>query len=77
MCVTLQDLNYDSRPYSAWGAYGQSKLCNILFARELAERWEALAELSQRAPAHAEHTKPYADMYTASSVATASRWCGA
>ncbi|WP_211317841.1 SDR family oxidoreductase [Deinococcus yavapaiensis] len=26
------------RRYSAWGAYGQSKLANILFARELARR---------------------------------------
>lgn len=27
------------RGYSAWRAYGQSKLANLLFARELARRW--------------------------------------
>jgi len=27
------------RGYSAIGAYGRSKLCNILFTRELARRW--------------------------------------
>jgi NAD(P)-dependent dehydrogenase (short-subunit alcohol dehydrogenase family) len=28
-----------SKSYSAIGAYGRSKLCNILFTRELARRW--------------------------------------
>ena len=28
-----------ARDYSAWRAYGQSKISNLLFARELARRW--------------------------------------
>jgi NAD(P)-dependent dehydrogenase (short-subunit alcohol dehydrogenase family) len=28
-----------AKSYSAMGAYGRSKLCNILFTRELARRW--------------------------------------
>ncbi|MCE6997748.1 oxidoreductase [Saccharothrix sp. S26] len=36
--VDLADPNYEVRRYSAWGAYGQSKLANLLFARELARR---------------------------------------
>jgi NAD(P)-dependent dehydrogenase (short-subunit alcohol dehydrogenase family) len=31
-----------TKSFSAIGAYGRSKLCNILFTRELARRWSAL-----------------------------------
>ena len=31
--ISLKDLNWKSRPYSAWLAYGQSKLANLLFTR--------------------------------------------
>jgi NAD(P)-dependent dehydrogenase (short-subunit alcohol dehydrogenase family) len=34
------DLQFERTPYSQFGAYGQSKLCNILFTRELARRLE-------------------------------------
>ncbi|MDU0293720.1 oxidoreductase [Saccharothrix longispora] len=36
--VDLADPDYEVRPYTAWGAYGQSKLANLLFARELDRR---------------------------------------
>jgi protochlorophyllide reductase len=32
------DPNYETGRYSRWGAYGQSKLANLLFMRELARR---------------------------------------
>ena len=32
------DLHYKSRSYSRYGAYGQSKAANVLFAKELAAR---------------------------------------
>nr|BFE54462.1 oxidoreductase [Saccharothrix mutabilis subsp. capreolus] len=36
--IDLADPNYEVRRYSSWGAYGQSKLANLLFARELERR---------------------------------------
>ncbi len=36
--LDLADLNWHTRRYSKWTAYGQSKLANLLFVRELAAR---------------------------------------
>jgi len=36
--INLEDLNYEHRPYKEWEAYGQSKLANLLFIRELCRR---------------------------------------
>jgi NAD(P)-dependent dehydrogenase (short-subunit alcohol dehydrogenase family) len=39
--IDLEDLNYEKgRTYGAWSAYGQSKLANILFVKELVRRME-------------------------------------
>lgn len=37
--MPLDDLNWESRSYSPWRSYGQAKLSNVLFAKELARRW--------------------------------------
>jgi len=39
--VVFEDLNYTSRPYVPFGAYGQSKTANVLFAVEATRRWAA------------------------------------
>jgi NAD(P)-dependent dehydrogenase (short-subunit alcohol dehydrogenase family) len=36
--IHLDDLNWERRRYSAWRAYGQSKLANLLFTSELQRR---------------------------------------
>jgi NAD(P)-dependent dehydrogenase (short-subunit alcohol dehydrogenase family) len=38
--LVLDDLDWNRRRYRAFGAYGASKLENILFTRELTKRWE-------------------------------------
>lgn len=36
--IDFDDLQWENRPYSPFGAYGQSKLANLLFASELQRR---------------------------------------
>jgi len=43
--INFDDLNWERRRYSRWGAYGQSKLANLLFTFELQRRL-ALADSS-------------------------------
>ena len=50
--VSLKDLNWKSRPYLAWPAYGQSKLANLLFTSELQRRLSAAGSAIK---AHAAH----------------------
>ena len=50
--ISLKDLNWKSRPYSAWLAYGQSKLANLLFTKELQRRLDAAGS---KVKAHAAH----------------------
>jgi NAD(P)-dependent dehydrogenase (short-subunit alcohol dehydrogenase family) len=39
--IHLEDLNYERRPYNRRESYGQSKLANVLHAKELARRLES------------------------------------
>ncbi len=50
--ISLKDLNWKARPYSAWLAYGQSKLANLLFTSELQRRLSAAGSTVR---AHAAH----------------------
>ncbi|MEB3198378.1 MAG: SDR family oxidoreductase [Candidatus Sericytochromatia bacterium] len=36
--IDFDDLHFDRRPYDGWAAYAQSKLANVLHARQLARR---------------------------------------
>lgn len=37
--LVFDDIHYQRRPYDPWGAYGQSKTANVLFAVEATRRW--------------------------------------
>ncbi|GAA4755050.1 oxidoreductase [Modestobacter marinus] len=50
--IVLDDLNWERRPYSATGAYGQSKLANLLFTLELQRRLTAAGSTVRALAAH-------------------------
>jgi NAD(P)-dependent dehydrogenase (short-subunit alcohol dehydrogenase family) len=50
--INLKDLNWKSRPYMAWPAYGQSKLANLLFTKELQRRLDAAGSQVRALVAH-------------------------
>ena len=50
--ISLKDLNWKSRPYLAWPAYGQSKLANLLFTSELQRRLDAVGSPIRAQAAH-------------------------
>ena len=50
--ISLKDLNWQSRRYSAWLAYGQSKLANLLFTSELQRRLDTVGSSLRALAAH-------------------------
>jgi NAD(P)-dependent dehydrogenase (short-subunit alcohol dehydrogenase family) len=50
--INLKDLNWKSRPYLPWPAYGQSKLANLLFTKELQRRLDAAGSQVKALVAH-------------------------
>jgi NAD(P)-dependent dehydrogenase (short-subunit alcohol dehydrogenase family) len=50
--ISLKDLTWQSRRYSAWLAYGQSKLANLLFTGELQRRLDTVGSSLRALAAH-------------------------
>ncbi|PZS14184.1 MAG: short-chain dehydrogenase [Pseudonocardiales bacterium] len=50
--INLADLNWERRRYQRWGAYGQSKLANLMFAYELQRRLAAAGSPVKSLAAH-------------------------
>jgi retinol dehydrogenase-13 len=44
--VDFEDVNFETRAYDGWTAYAQSKLSNLLFAREMAKRHPSVKTVS-------------------------------
>jgi NAD(P)-dependent dehydrogenase (short-subunit alcohol dehydrogenase family) len=54
--IDFDDLDWKSRSYSPWRAYGQSKLANMMFALELARRLRAAGSKVRVTAAHPGYT---------------------
>ncbi|QIS17512.1 oxidoreductase [Nocardia terpenica] len=50
--IDLADLNWETRRYQRWQAYGQAKLANLMFARELQRRLAAAGSPKLSVSAH-------------------------
>jgi NAD(P)-dependent dehydrogenase (short-subunit alcohol dehydrogenase family) len=50
--IDFDDLNWERRRYRPWSAYGQSKLANLLFTRELQRRLTAAGSAVRATAAH-------------------------
>jgi NAD(P)-dependent dehydrogenase (short-subunit alcohol dehydrogenase family) len=50
--IHVDDLNYENRRYTRWGAYGQTKLANLLFTSELQRRATEVGSSLLAAAAH-------------------------
>jgi NAD(P)-dependent dehydrogenase (short-subunit alcohol dehydrogenase family) len=53
--VVFEDINFSSRPYDAWLAYGQSKTANILFAVEATRHWAEDGITANAVPPRRDH----------------------
>ncbi|HEV3265030.1 MAG TPA: oxidoreductase [Acidimicrobiales bacterium] len=50
--IDLEDVNWERRRYQRWGAYGQSKLANLLFTYELQRQLTAAGSTRRALAAH-------------------------
>ena len=48
--LDLEDLDYEKRAFSAWSSYAQSKLCNVLFTKELSRMMKGKGKREIRIP---------------------------
>jgi NAD(P)-dependent dehydrogenase (short-subunit alcohol dehydrogenase family) len=68
--ISLKDLNWKSRPYFAWPAYGQAKLANLLFTSELQRRLEASGSTVKSQAAHPGYSATNLQGQTGSKIGT-------
>ena len=68
--ISLKDLNWKARPYSAWLAYGQSKLANLLFTSELQRRLDAAGSAIKAHAAHPGYSATNLQGHTGNRIGT-------
>jgi NAD(P)-dependent dehydrogenase (short-subunit alcohol dehydrogenase family) len=68
--ISLKDLNWKSRPYSAWLAYGQAKLANLLFSKELQRRLDAADSVVTAQTAHPGYSATNLQGHTGNAIGT-------
>ena len=69
--IDLADLSWDRRRYRRWGAYGQSKLANLLFALELQRRLDASGSPLRSVAAHPGYAATELQSHTGEQVSRA------
>ena len=68
--LSVNDLNWKSRPYLAWPAYGQSKLANLLFTKELQRRLTAAGSSVKAHTAHPGYSETNLQGNTGNAIGT-------
>ena len=68
--ISLKDINWKARPYSAWLAYGQSKLANLLFTNELQRRLTAAGSPVKSHAAHPGYSATNLQGHTGNRIGT-------
>ena len=68
--ISLKDLNTKARPYSAWLAYGQSKLANLMFTSELQRRLSAAGSPLRAHAAHPGYSATNLQGHTGNRIGT-------
>jgi NAD(P)-dependent dehydrogenase (short-subunit alcohol dehydrogenase family) len=66
--IDLEDLNWERRRYRRWGAYGQSKLANLLFTLELQRRLSEEGSAVRAMAAHPGYAATHLQSHTGSRV---------
>jgi len=69
--ISLNDLNWKARPYLQWPAYGQSKLANLLFTKELQRRLDAAGSRIKALAAHPGYSETNLQGHTGNRIGTA------
>ena len=66
--IDLDDLNWNTRDYKRWPAYGQSKLANLLFTSELQRRLNAAGSAVIAVAAHPGYSSTNLQSHTESRI---------
>ena len=69
--IDLDDLNWERRRYQTWGAYGQSKLANLLFTLELERRLVAAGSPVRAVAAHPGYAATNLQSHSGNPITTA------
>jgi NAD(P)-dependent dehydrogenase (short-subunit alcohol dehydrogenase family) len=74
--IDLDDLNWETRGYSRWPAYGQSKLANLLFTLELDRRLTEAGSDVRATAAHPGYAATNLQSHTGSRLQNGVMWVG-
>jgi len=66
--IQLEDVNWERRRYDRWRVYGQTKLANLLFTKELQRRLEEAGSDVRALAAHPGYARTHLQSHTGSRV---------